>query len=90
MTDHKQKYRPITRSEQRVINALEKLAKNWPSHLMLFSWSGSLSLCRMNENGSKTIIADIDGIINDGGDPDSGYGNSQFHRLEGLDGGHHA
>lgn len=71
----------LTGEERRAIASLERLAKRWPRSLMLFSASGSLLVLRNDGHsverlGSRdaaeqyaTILASIDGIPNDGGDP---------------------
>jgi hypothetical protein len=67
--------RALTQDERSVISALERLAKRWPDSLTLFSWSDSTAW-RDNDrerNGisaSDVTICTIEGIPNDGGDPD--------------------
>lgn len=69
----------LTKEEQRAINSLKRLAKNWPKSLWLFSGSGSLHVMRVGEEGEQVmndqqgvdpdyVVATIDGIPNDGGD----------------------
>lgn len=64
----------LTDEERRAIASLERLAKRWPQSLMLFSWSGSLTVMR-NESAldsrdlNDLIITTIENIPNDGGDP---------------------
>jgi hypothetical protein len=64
--------------EQSAIASLRRLAKRWPKSLMLFSWSGSLCVVKLDEDGNSPlhshdpcdhIICTIEGIGNDGGDP---------------------
>jgi len=55
--------------EQKAIASLERLAKKWPKSLMLFSWSGSLTVLKNDEHGFKCDVGCIPGISNDGGDP---------------------
>lgn len=70
--------KPITPQEQRAIVSLKRLAKHWPQSLMLFSWSGTLCVIKLNEDGgsplhgvdpNSAIVETIHGIRNDGGDP---------------------
>ena len=56
--------------EAAAIRSLQRLAKKWPQSLHLFSWSGSLKVTKRNSNDIDAAIADIDGIPNDGGDPE--------------------
>jgi hypothetical protein len=67
-----------TDEEARAVASLRRLAKRWPQSLMLFSWSGSLCVVKLNEDGSSplsgpdpnsAIMEHIHGITNDGGDP---------------------
>ena len=60
----------ITPKEAAAIRSLKRLARKWPQSLHLFSWSGSLMVTKRNSNDIAAAIADIDGIPNDGGDPD--------------------
>jgi hypothetical protein len=64
---------PLTGEERNAITALERLARRWPQSLMLFSWSGSLCVIRngdaLLDDPGSAVIAQIDGIPNDGGDP---------------------
>jgi hypothetical protein len=66
-----------TADERRAIASLERLAKRWPETLMLFSWSGTLCVVKLKEDGSSPlhdgdpnshVVATIHGITNDGGD----------------------
>lgn len=69
-----------TKEEQKAINALNRLAKNWPKTMWLFSCSGSLIAMRCGEDGKHVIdefgsmaqshiLEHINiGIDNDGGD----------------------
>lgn len=59
----------ITREEAAAIRSLKRLAKKWPKSLHLFSWSGTLMVTKRNSNDIDAEIAIIDGITNDGGDP---------------------
>lgn len=62
--------RELTKQEQNIVNSLNRLGKKWPQHLILVSDSGALEL-RDLSNGTyekKDTIANIYGIINDGGD----------------------
>lgn len=68
----------LTADEAKAIASLERLAKRWPDTLMLFSWSGTLCVVKLNEDGgsplhdgdpSSHVITTIHGIQNDGGDP---------------------
>lgn len=67
----------LTDEEARAIASLQRLARRWPKSLTLFSWSGSLVVFHSADMGAVTdrdrgndlILADIDGIPNDGGDP---------------------
>ena len=60
------------------IRSLQRLARNWPDSLTLFSWSGSLHVFKSDEwdirDERATVASDytvdtIEGIPNDGGDP---------------------
>lgn len=74
---------PCTKEENSLIDSLIRLARRWKregSDLMLFSWAGSLKVVKksaLNEITSnvasidEAIVADIYGIPNDGGDPDT-------------------
>jgi hypothetical protein len=59
----------ITPEEAAAIRSLKRLAKKWPNSLHLFSWSGTLMVTKRNSNDIDAEIAIIDGIPNDGGDP---------------------
>jgi hypothetical protein len=65
----------LTRDETLAIRALARLARKWPPSLTLFSWSGSLFVVRSGsslldaEDPETLILAEIEGIPNDGGDP---------------------
>ena len=59
----------ITTEEAKAIQSLRRLAKKWPKSLQLFSWSGSLHVIKRNSNDIDASIAHIEGIPNDGGDP---------------------
>lgn len=60
----------LTTEEQSVIKSLHKLSRKWPKSLSLFSHSGTLCVCRC-EDGIQYVVDTIDGIPNDGGDPDN-------------------
>jgi hypothetical protein len=73
--------RALTQDERSAISALERLAKRWPDSLTLFSWSGSLHVFdsetwrdhdreRSGISANDVTICTIEGIPNDGGDPD--------------------
>lgn len=74
----KKKYEMLTDEEDKVVQSLERLAKKFPSTLSLFSWSGTLCVCKThpddeNDNDYEypyRVITSMPGIINDGGDPD--------------------
>ena len=70
----------LTSEERNAIAALERLAKRWPPSLKLISMDGNLHVIRNGDaryhlgegraDGhvrQQAIIADIDGIPNDGG-----------------------
>lgn len=63
----------LTEEERKAIAALERLARRWPQSLKLFSWSGSLCVIRSDasllDDPDAAVIAHIEGIPNDGGDP---------------------
>ena len=59
----------LTTEEQAAIKSLHRLSKKWPVSLSLFSHSGTLCICRC-ENGLQYVVDNINGIPNDGGDPD--------------------
>jgi hypothetical protein len=68
--------RELSQDEMSAILALQRLAKKWPRSLTLFSAAGSLVVLptgldkgpdgRLSEDD---VLARIDGIPNDGGDP---------------------
>jgi hypothetical protein len=73
--------RDLTDEEQRAIDSLKRLAKRWPRTLKLVSMDGSLAVILNGDprydfdhgTGSgaerqQCIIADIEGIPNDGGE----------------------
>ena len=71
---------PCTKEENSLIDSLMRLARRWEREgkdLMLFSWSGSLKVVKKSALNQATasideaIVADIYGIDNDGGDPDT-------------------
>jgi hypothetical protein len=67
----------VTEEERKAIAALKRLARRWPRSLTLLSYDGSLSVVHTADrdyisDGDGTerqdrILADIDGIPNDGG-----------------------
>lgn len=63
-------YVEITKEEQSAIRSLQRLARKWPKSLSLFSWSGSLQITKEDSNGMQAIVDGVEGISNDGGDPD--------------------
>jgi hypothetical protein len=71
-----------TYTEAQAIAALRRLARRWPSRLKLISWSGALVVIDKDLNerligerdgaiSERAVVAQITGIPNDGGDPDS-------------------
>lgn len=67
-----------TAEENKLIDSLKRLAKRWKKEgkdLMLFSWSGSLCVvkksCSDTDIFSRGVVEYIEGITNDGGDPDN-------------------
>jgi len=64
----------LTDKEIKTIKSLEKLAKKWEKSLMLFSWNGGLCIIKSHPDDSETafgrVVTTIQGIPNDGGDPD--------------------
>lgn len=73
-------------TEAQIVRALERLDKGWPKGLMLLSWSGSLHLVRIPDDGSDRdncagvytddIVWSGTNITNDGGDPDQLAGSA--------------
>jgi hypothetical protein len=61
----------ITLEEAAAIRSLKRLAKKWPESLRLFSWSGTLIVVKRNNDDIDAEIATIEGIPNDGGDPNA-------------------
>jgi LmbE family N-acetylglucosaminyl deacetylase len=65
-------------TDEQAVAALKRIAKRWPKHLTLFSWSGSLTVIDnrhpdYDATGAvheDAIVANIEGIPNGGGDPD--------------------
>jgi hypothetical protein len=71
-------YAALTDEERATIASLQRLAKRWPKSLTLISMEGSLGVIRTADprwadetkpsfERQDAIIADIDGIPNDGG-----------------------
>lgn len=68
----------LTKKEDKAISALEKVSKNWPKSLWLYSASGTLWVMRYNDKGKTAILSNgsVDpdycitsiSIDNDGGD----------------------
>jgi hypothetical protein len=61
----------ITPEEAAAMRSLKRLAKKWPQSLKLFSWSGTLMVVKRNSDDIDAEIATIEGIPNDGGDPNA-------------------
>lgn len=59
----------LTTEEQSAIKSLHRLSKKWPRSLSLFSYSGTLCICRC-QDGLQYIVDTVHDIPNDGGDPD--------------------
>ena len=66
-----------TSEEEKLIDSLKRLAKRWEKEgkdLMLFSWAGSLCVVKKScidyDIFSLGVVENIEGIANDGGDPD--------------------
>lgn len=62
----------LNEKEKEAIKSLEKLAKKWPKTLLLFAGTG-LTVRKIQPDGTylkESIVADIPGIPNDGGDSD--------------------
>ena len=74
----KKKYEMLTDEEDKAVKSLERLAKKFPKTLSLFSWSGTLCVCKVHPDDEfdndyeydVRVVTTITGIINDGGDPD--------------------
>jgi hypothetical protein len=66
--------RELTLEELGAIHALERLAKRWPPTLKLFSAASRLIVCPNDDRDQPWPLdyelAHIEGIPNDGGDPD--------------------
>lgn len=74
---------PCTQEEEKLIDSLVRLSRKWAKNgkdLMLFSWAGRLVVVKKSALEEDTtqlfsvdeaIVADIYGISNDGGDPDT-------------------
>lgn len=68
---------PVTKKEDRLIRSLQRLAQRWKKDgddLMLFSAAGDLAVlkrsCIDDKDFQAGLITFINGIVNDGGDPD--------------------
>jgi hypothetical protein len=61
----------LTEDEAKAISALKRLARRWPKTLTLFSWSGSLYVMKPSPERTyeEAIVVNINGIPNEGGDP---------------------
>lgn len=67
----------LTETEKKAIKDLEALAARWPESLLLFSWSGSLTVIKNRSSDYQDYkkmmedqtVATIYGIPNDGGCP---------------------
>jgi hypothetical protein len=59
----------ITPEEAKAIRSIKRLAKKWPQSIRLFSWAGSLVVTKANNEDVQSVIAYVEGIPNDGGDP---------------------
>ncbi len=62
----------MTAEEAKAIQSLQRLAKRWPQSIRLFSCSGTLVVTKVNSDDVQTLIAIVDNIPNDGGDPGCG------------------
>lgn len=64
----------LTEDEARAITSLQRLARSWPSSLMLASMAGQLHVMRRADAlagdglNQDAVVADISGIPNTGGD----------------------
>lgn len=63
--------------ECKIIDSLKRLARKWDKDgddLILFSWSGDLVVAKLSADNTghfeDAVVAVINGITNDGGDPD--------------------
>lgn len=65
--------RALTQREISVIVSLKRLARRWPDSLQLVSAAGTLVVVRTDDDREREfadrVVAEIDGIPNDGGDP---------------------
>ena len=63
----------LTENEKDAIRRLKRVAKDWPKTLTLFSWSGTLTVLKLPPSHfdpvSSYVVAYVEGIPNDGGDP---------------------
>jgi len=77
----KKKYEMLTDEEDAAVRSLERLAKKFPRTISLFSWSGTLCVCKTHPDDEPDdtyeypfrVVTTIPKIINDGGDPDLRY-----------------
>jgi hypothetical protein len=62
-------FQDLTTEEAAAIRSLHRLSRKWPKTLTLFA-SGTLTVRKPNGGfpGKDTVVADIFGIPNDGGD----------------------
>ena len=59
----------VSLKEQKIIRTLERLAKDWPRNLMLFSGAGILYLVRVENDDLYLLHGGFNSIVNDSGDP---------------------
>jgi hypothetical protein len=59
----------ITIEEAKAIRSLQRLAKKWPKSIRIFSHAGTLIVTKANSRGIQATVAFLEGIPNDGGDP---------------------
>ena len=69
----------LTKEEQKAIKSMQRLAKKWPKSLSLFSFSGSLIVCKYSDDMIDCAVSSIDGIRNDGGDPENVEQSPEIH-----------
>ena len=73
MSDYARQEVEVTKEEQKAIRSFERLSKRWPKTLSLFSWSGTLCICKRSGDKRLVVITTITEIDNDGGDPDDEF-----------------